>query len=354
MFSRLFDVEGFPPRWRCGTGWTPELGWTHIISDIFIWASYLTIPLLLLIFIMRRRDTPFPRVFWLFIMFIFLCGTTHLIEAIIFWHPIYRLSALVKAATAIVSVLTVIALVRVIPQALLLKSPEALEREVQARTHSLEQSTKQQRLLMSELDHRVKNNIASIMSLAEQTIATNTDMDSFREAFLGRLRAMASVHESLSRARWTGASIESTAGSILRPYQQLGEGRIKLDGPDIRLDATASNALCLAIHELATNSTKYGSLSRPAGTVRLSWRPSDSDVSLEWTESNGPPVEPPASRGFGTILIQGMIEHNLDGRVEFDFRNSGLRCLIGIPAARIVTANGIGQNNAGDQRNPGQ
>ncbi len=132
----LFDTSGFPPRWQCGT-WTSWLGWMHIISDVLIWLAYLAIPVVLVWFVRRRRDLPFPALFWLFGLFIVFCGTTHLLEAIIFYEPVYRLAGVVKALTAVASWATVIALVPVLPRALALRTPPELEREVASRTAEL-------------------------------------------------------------------------------------------------------------------------------------------------------------------------------------------------------------------------
>jgi PAS domain S-box-containing protein len=132
MFDFLFDTSGFPPRWECGQ-WTEAQGWLHILSDLGIWSAYFAIPCLLVYFVLRKRDVPFPTIFWLFGAFILACGTTHLMEAIIFWQPLYRLAGVIKLVTFLVSWLTVAALVPTIPKALAMRSPEALEREVAAR-----------------------------------------------------------------------------------------------------------------------------------------------------------------------------------------------------------------------------
>src|SRR5215468_1843404 len=133
FLASLFDTSGFPPRWECGS-WTDAHGWLHILSDLGIWSAYFAIPCLLVYFVLRRRDIPFPTIFWLFGAFILACGTTHLMEAIIFWHPAYRLAGLIKLVTAIVSWGTVIALVPIVPKVLSLRSPEELESEIAART----------------------------------------------------------------------------------------------------------------------------------------------------------------------------------------------------------------------------
>ncbi len=113
--THLFDTDGFPPRWQCGDAWTPLHGWMHIISDFAIFGAYFAIPVVLAWFLLRRKDLPFPPVVWLFAAFIALCGIGHLIEGTIFWVPWYRLSGVVKAATAVVSWSTVVALIRVAP-----------------------------------------------------------------------------------------------------------------------------------------------------------------------------------------------------------------------------------------------
>lgn len=132
----FFDTSGFVPRWDCGD-WSPALGWTHIIADLATWGAYTAIPLVIAYFLSRRKDVPFPRILILFGAFIFACGATHLVEAAIFWTPVYRLSAAVKVATAIVSCATVIALIPTVPVALAFRSPKQLREEIAAQTRSL-------------------------------------------------------------------------------------------------------------------------------------------------------------------------------------------------------------------------
>lgn len=132
FWSKLLDTSDFNRRWYCGN-WSDFHGWLHILSDLGIWAAYYTIPLVLVYFISERKDLPFRRVFLLFGAFILCCGTTHLMEAIIFWYPHYRLAGLIKLATAIVSWVTIFALIKVLPKALAMRSPEELQREIDAR-----------------------------------------------------------------------------------------------------------------------------------------------------------------------------------------------------------------------------
>ncbi|MBI2480980.1 MAG: hypothetical protein HYV60_20805 [Planctomycetia bacterium] len=140
FFGKLTDTKGFPPRWECGSAWTPGHGWLHILADFAIFGAYAAIPIVLAYFILRRKDIPFPPVMWLFVAFIALCGLGHLIEGTLFWWPWYRLSGVIKATTAIVSWVTVIALLRIVPLALglpgLAMLNEKLRKEVRERENA--------------------------------------------------------------------------------------------------------------------------------------------------------------------------------------------------------------------------
>ena len=132
FFTSLFDTSGFPRRWDCGL-WTPAQGWLHIVSDLGVWSAYLAIPGVIGFFLIRKKEIPFRGVLWLFGAFILACGTTHLMEAAIFWWPAYRLAGLIKLLAAVVSWATVVALVPAVPRALAMRSPEELRREVAER-----------------------------------------------------------------------------------------------------------------------------------------------------------------------------------------------------------------------------
>ncbi len=167
FLGRLFDTSGFPPRWSCGI-WTPAHGWLHILSDIGIWSAYFTIPIMLWLLISRRDEIRFRGQFVLFAMFIFLCGSTHLMEAIIFWWPAYRLAGLLKFLTAILSWATVFSLLRIAPYALTMRTHEELEREVAARAKCRTQVIE----LNEQLEQRVQARVNDLAAANAETAAT--------------------------------------------------------------------------------------------------------------------------------------------------------------------------------------
>jgi len=138
FFSNLFNTAGFPPRWHCGR-WSDFHGWLYIISDLLIWSAYFAMPVIIVRYIARKQNVRFERIYFLFAAFILACGTTHLLDAIIFWYPFYRVSALVRFVTGIISWITVYYLIKMMPTAFSLKSAAQLEEEVERRRKAEEQ-----------------------------------------------------------------------------------------------------------------------------------------------------------------------------------------------------------------------
>ena len=132
FFARLLDTSDWPPRWHCGK-WTEFHGWLYIISDLLVWSAYFAIPFIIIRFITRKHDARFIRLYFLFAGFILACGATHFLDAITFWVPVYRLNALVRAITGIISWITVFYLIKVLPVAFSLRSSRELEEEVEQR-----------------------------------------------------------------------------------------------------------------------------------------------------------------------------------------------------------------------------
>ena len=227
FFAKLFNTADWPPRWHCGT-WTDFHGWLYIASDLAIWAAYFAIPLLLFRIINKRADLPFPKVVWLFIAFIMLCGTTHLLDAMIFWWPAYRLSALVRFATAVVSVLTVFSLYKILPMVYNLRTAAQLEVEIEERKKAEEETRNQQILkqaaeellerkdeFMSIASHELKTPITSVkasLQILERMAEKNEAMDPAKPFIekaskqVNKLTAI--IHDLLDVTRIQGGKLE--------------------------------------------------------------------------------------------------------------------------------------------------
>jgi len=215
FLSKLFDTSGFPARWRCGA-WTPAHGWLNILSDLGVWSAYLAIPCVLGYFIIRRKDLPFRLVFVLFGAFILACGSTHLMEAVIFWWPAYRLAGVIKLFTALVSWATVFALVPVVPIALAMRSPEELEGEV-LRRRRVEEALQRSH---AELEGRVRDRTEALAIVNRTLEAEIVERKQAEEALqVARRELETRVTErtaELARANeFLGAILESIQDGIV-------------------------------------------------------------------------------------------------------------------------------------------
>ncbi|MXQ11159.1 sensor histidine kinase [Microvirga makkahensis] len=196
-------------------------------------------------------------------------------------------------------------------------------------------------LLLHELNHRVKNTLATVQSIAAMTRrAAEQGDEGAWDAFLGRVQGLAKTHDLLTDTQWQGAMLEDVLKNELEPYQDAMRQRIRLRGPKINLQPSAVLALGLAIHELATNATKYGSLTAPEGRVSVLWAVTSSlnapMLILEWVESGGPPVQQPKRQGFGTRLIQRGLAQQLGGEIKLDFQPEGIRCVVTFPIKNVM------------------
>jgi PAS domain S-box-containing protein len=190
------------------------------------------------------------------------------------------------------------------------------------------QAAQRQQLLINELNHRVKNTLATVQSIAAQTLRSAPDLPSAREAFEARLMALSAAHDLLTAESWRGARITDVVASAMAPFETRNRPQIIHSGPPVWLAAHRALALGLALHELATNAAKYGALSVPDGRVTIRWSVSGGELRLLWIEDGGPPVVTPAHSGFGTRLLQRSLAHELHGDVAFTFAPEGVRCEI--------------------------
>ena len=185
-----------------------------------------------------------------------------------------------------------------------------------------------QRLLVNELNHRVKNTLAAVQSIAVQTLRGATDFSSARTALDGRIISLARAHDLLTDRSWSGADLRDVAFRAMEPFPIA---QIELSGSSVEISPKHALALSLALHELATNATKYGALSGAEGRVQLSWRAEDGVLHLNWRESGGPPVAPPTRRGFGTRMLQDGLFRDLSGETRLEYAVDGVRYEVSAP-----------------------
>jgi two-component sensor histidine kinase len=186
--------------------------------------------------------------------------------------------------------------------------------------------------MVAELSHRVKNTLATVISIARQSFTKDTPIEVARAAFDGRIHALAKTHSRLAEGNWSGVSFESALLDELTPYRQADGANIRLSGPAIVLNPRNAVVLGMAYHELATNAAKYGALSSKNGTIHIEWSVTpDGMACVRWIENGGPPVSPPKRSGFGRLLLERALVSDLKGEVNMDFQPEGLLCTIKFP-----------------------
>ena len=181
----------------------------------------------------------------------------------------------------------------------------------------------QQRGLIDELNHRVKNTLATIQSLAAQTLRGGDG------EFEGRLLALSRVHDQLTRNAWEWADLAAIARDTVLPG--VANGRVRIEGPSVRLTPRIALAMGMVLHELASNASRHGALSTPAGSVALAWRVDGQILHVDWREEGGPAVAPPTRRGFGTRLVERSVANELGGHPSIAFSAAGVHCTMEIP-----------------------
>ncbi len=191
-------------------------------------------------------------------------------------------------------------------------------------------------LLMHEVNHRAKNMLTVVQAISNQTAAKSPK--DFLARFTERLRALSANQDLLVRNEWGGVDIADLVRAQLAAFADLMGSRISMHGPKLRFNAGAAQAVGLALHELATNASKYGALSTGTGSVEVCWRLDGNIFAMNWTERGGPPVSAPTHRGFGSTVVNAMAKRSVQGEVHLDYAPSGVGWTLTCPAANALEA----------------
>jgi two-component sensor histidine kinase len=189
----------------------------------------------------------------------------------------------------------------------------------------LKQAEELQRLLLNDLNHRIKNTFATIQAISAQTLRAARDLPSARDALDRRIRSLAQVHDLLTMRAWSGASLTDV---VMRALDAFTPAQVRMSGAAIDVSPKHALTLSLALHELATNAIKYGALSCPEGRVGVQWSVREGMLHIDWEESGGPPVSPPTQKGFGSRLLEDLVVRDLGGDTKLNYHVSGVRCNI--------------------------
>ena len=370
MERHVVDYGEYMPHGMCLL-WEPWLVLLWAGSDFLIFLSYTLIPIALFIVLRRRSEVPQPALAVLFAAFILLCGLTHMFMIVTLWVPIYPFVGWVKLVTGVTSMATAIMLFRLIPDIVRLPSPAALEgvnrglqaevaahkltlssldRLVEERTTELGAATTALAVQAREAVHRSSNLLSVVHTLALQSAKGCSTIGDFLDPFLGRLRALAEATRSVARGGEAGAQIGPLIDSALTVPRETYGTRITACGPPLSVSPTAAQHLGLALHELATNTHKYGLGADEALGVAVTWQADEDSFTLEWREHGGRGGQQagPQGRadGFGTTLLVSIVPATLGGQAERRFEPGGMIYRLTVPLVAITTGAGSSEDEA--------
>ena len=200
-----------------------------------------------------------------------------------------------------------------------------------------ETADKLQKLILEELHHRIKNTLATVSAIASQSLRTATSLEHGQHAIEGRLVALGRAHDLLLQARWANADLAHTIRGATEPYDSEGSGRFSISGPDIKITSGAVIALAMTLNELCTNTTKFGALSVPAGSVDVAWKIDEAKQRLKliWSEKGGPSIHAPSRQSFGTRLMASLGQQ-LKGEVRLAYEPTGFVYTMDVPMTSLV------------------
>jgi two-component sensor histidine kinase len=199
-----------------------------------------------------------------------------------------------------------------------------------------EAADKLQKLILEELHHRIKNTLATVSAIASQSLRTATSIEHGQQAIESRLQALGRAHDLLLQAQWSNAGLTHIVQSATEPYDSKGTGKFSITGPDLKITSGAVIALAMTLNELCTNTTKFGALSVPAGRIEIAWSIDEKKARLHltWTEKDGPAVEAPTRRSFGTRLME-TLGRQLNGEVQLDYAPAGFIYALDAPLSSL-------------------
>jgi two-component sensor histidine kinase len=358
MEHHIVDYGEYMPHGMCLL-WKPWLVLLWAGSDLLIFLSYTAIPVALFMVLRKRTEVPQAGLLVLFASFIMLCGITHFFMIVTLWIPIYPFVGWVKLATGVISMATAVILFRLVPAIVRLPSPAALEtanaglqreiaahqmtlasleRQVQARTAELESATRALAVQAREAVHRSSNLLAVVHTLAQQTAKGAQGLEAFLGLFLGRVQALANATRSIAKDDQASAPLARVAEDVLAVLRATYGDRISIAGPAVAIGPAVAQQLSLALHELGTNTHKYGLGASDEVRVRVQWTIDHADFTLCWCEQDNPRSGPSHrdDTGFGTRLLTCIIPATLGGTAERSFEGGGLIYRLTVPLASIT------------------
>lgn len=339
--------------------WKPWLVLLWAGSDLLIFLSYTAIPVAILMVLRKRTEVPQAPLVALFAAFILLCGITHLFMIVTLWVPIYPFVGWIKLATGLVSTATAIMLFRLIPDFISLPSPGAmqlanrelqgeiaahqatlasLDRQVRERTAELEVATTALAVQAREAVHRSSNLLTVVHTLAVKSAKGTENTAAFLTPFLGRLRALANATQAIGTGDQVAAPLEKLVEAGMAVLQATYGPRISASGPSLLVNPVAAQYISLALHELGTNTLKYGLGASDDVRLSVTWTARDETFTFVWHETHVPMGEAAAKapEGFGTMLLTTIVPGTLKGTAERSFERGELLYRLTVPLAAIA------------------